>query len=372
MGLYKVSKEGEMTPFSQKDFNKVGVEETLEEWIEKNPYVLLESEKILFIGRQESTEFGKILDLLGVDKNGNTVIIELKRGMTPREVIAQALEYTSWVEGLSFEELNDMAVRYFQNSGSEYKDLKHGYENFFLEGENEVDADTIEFNRHQRIFIIAQEITPEVIKVARYLRKKGVDISCVEFTYYETDAGEKIVRTEYKLGDIEPIGEDITRPHSTAPPAEFKEFLQSVKAKVKGELSSKLLKDLNETKTPSKRLAFWYPPGNIDYGFHYYVHLGGWKPNVYTPIYVGVSLGDQDPDKNEEAYQLLKNRREELKKVFGRFDPQIGGEKTRYVQDEIKWSGDKEDLSKELLDKVAERLKLYIETLKPILDELNP
>ena len=40
--------------------------------------------------------------MLGVDKYGNTVIIELKRNKTPRETIAQLLEYASYVENLDY------------------------------------------------------------------------------------------------------------------------------------------------------------------------------------------------------------------------------------------------------------------------------
>jgi RecB family endonuclease NucS len=48
----------------------------------------------LIIGEQVQTKSG-YLDFLGIDKNGNTVIIELKRDKLPREVIAQTIDYAS-------------------------------------------------------------------------------------------------------------------------------------------------------------------------------------------------------------------------------------------------------------------------------------
>ena len=37
--------------------------------------------------------------------DGSLVLIELKRGRTPREVVAQALDYASWVEELQPDEI---------------------------------------------------------------------------------------------------------------------------------------------------------------------------------------------------------------------------------------------------------------------------
>ena len=42
------------------------------------------------------TDLGKSIDLLGVDREGNVVVVELKRDRTPRDVVAQALEYAAF------------------------------------------------------------------------------------------------------------------------------------------------------------------------------------------------------------------------------------------------------------------------------------
>lgn len=55
---------------------------------------------LLLIGRQVSTAYGKFIDLLAMDGDGKLVVIELKRDRTPREEVAQLLDYGSWVRDL--------------------------------------------------------------------------------------------------------------------------------------------------------------------------------------------------------------------------------------------------------------------------------
>ena len=62
----------------------------LETWIESNPTIIGQGLEI--IGRQVQTQSGP-LDLLGIDRSGNMVIVELKRDMLPREALAQAIDY---------------------------------------------------------------------------------------------------------------------------------------------------------------------------------------------------------------------------------------------------------------------------------------
>jgi RecB family endonuclease NucS len=74
------------------------LESRLEKWLERDISIL--DPALLVIGRQVQATGGPI-DLLCIDGEGDLVIVELKRHRTPREVTAQALDYASWVAGLS-------------------------------------------------------------------------------------------------------------------------------------------------------------------------------------------------------------------------------------------------------------------------------
>ena len=75
----------------------------LEEFLERDPSLL--GERLLVIGRQVHTPYGKIIDLLAMDADGNLDVLELKRDKTPRDVVAQALDYGSWVATLARDEV---------------------------------------------------------------------------------------------------------------------------------------------------------------------------------------------------------------------------------------------------------------------------
>lgn len=71
-------------------------EKRLEDWIAGDLSLL--GEELLLVDRQTRTTGGP-LDILAMDADGQLVIVELKRDRTPREVVAQVLDYASWVRG---------------------------------------------------------------------------------------------------------------------------------------------------------------------------------------------------------------------------------------------------------------------------------
>lgn len=176
------------------------LERYLESWLENSPGALTQDELILWIGRQTSaaTEEGTIFpDLLGVDSEGNLVIVELKRDRAPRDVVAQLLEYAAWANELSEKQVHEIAERYFQARDEfQGRDFHDVFNDIF-------DPDEIPaLNRSLRLFVIAEEISPRISRVCRFLRTAHeMDISCLAISTFETKSGEVLVNIEVKVGN---------------------------------------------------------------------------------------------------------------------------------------------------------------------------
>ena len=175
----------------------IELESYLESWLENSPWALIEGESLLWIGRQtsanveESTIFP---DLLGLDSEGNLVIVELKRGKAPRDVVAQLLEYAEWAEKLSDEQIHGIAATYFQSLKKETP-LQDAFGEKF---EDEMPA----LNRSLRLFVVAEAIPGTISRVCRFLRTShSMDISCIAVSTFQTESGEVLVNTEAKVGD---------------------------------------------------------------------------------------------------------------------------------------------------------------------------
>jgi hypothetical protein len=170
-------------------------EKYLECWLENSPWAIAK-EPLLIIGRQTSAiaeEDSMYPDLLALDKDGNLVVIELKRGRSPREVVAQILEYAAWAKELSNEDISDLANAYLDTGSGATLQAK------FMETFEQDDVPKL--NLGLRLFIAAEEITPSVARSCRLLRTSyGVDISCVQFTVYRTKTGNVVVGSEYIVG----------------------------------------------------------------------------------------------------------------------------------------------------------------------------
>src|SRR4051794_14330515 len=74
--------------------------------------------RLFQIGRQVVTDFGKRIDLLAMDSEGDLYVIELKKERTPREVVAQTLEYGFWARSLSFEAIRELFAK--QHEGEDF------------------------------------------------------------------------------------------------------------------------------------------------------------------------------------------------------------------------------------------------------------
>jgi uncharacterized protein YeaO (DUF488 family) len=163
--------------------NKLDLEDRLEQWLEDD--ITLISEGILVIGRQVETAYGKFIDLLCVDANGDLMVVELKRDMTPRDVVAQALDYGSWVKDLSNEDVTEIADEYFSR-----KELR--FEDAFRQKFGEDLPDTI--NDEHSMLIVAAGLDPQTERIIEYLSGyHHVGINSLTFQYFKDESGRELI-----------------------------------------------------------------------------------------------------------------------------------------------------------------------------------
>jgi Endonuclease NucS C-terminal domain len=163
---------------------RLDLEERLEVWLERDISIL--SHDLLVVGRQVETAYGGFIDLLCIDRNGDTVIVELKRDKTPREITAQALDYGSWVNELSHETVSVLADRYLSSKGT---DLQQSFLARFGSNLPEV------LNERHSILILSASIDPSSERIIKYLSSvHRVNINAVTFSYFRTEQSELLAR----------------------------------------------------------------------------------------------------------------------------------------------------------------------------------
>lgn len=153
----------------------------LEPWIESNPFIL--GPDIAVIGRQVRTKSGP-MDLLGIDKTGNLVIIEIKRDKLPREALAQAIDYASDIAELSIDELEEIC---FGHSGKNLDEL-------ISESFPDVDIENLNINSTQRIVLVGFSIESALERMIEWLfYNYNVNINAVVLNYIRTSSGDELL-----------------------------------------------------------------------------------------------------------------------------------------------------------------------------------
>ena len=157
-------------------------EATLEQYLEKDPSLL--GERLLVIGRQVRTPHGKLIDLLAMDVDGNLHVLELKRDKTPRDVVAQVLDYGSWVSTLDRDSIIDIANDHLGDVAFEA-----AFEEAF--GTSAPD----ELNAALQLTIVATDLDASSERIVTYLRTFGVPVNAVFFSYLEDHDRRYLART---------------------------------------------------------------------------------------------------------------------------------------------------------------------------------
>jgi hypothetical protein len=132
------------------------------------------------------TEGNRRIDLLGIDKNANLVVIELKRDQTGVHMELQALRYAAMVSTMTFEK----AAKAFQDYLDKRKIDKNAEEELleFLGWSDPLDE---QFAVDVQIVLASGNFSKELTTTVMWLNERNLNIRCVRLQPYKL--GEEIL-----------------------------------------------------------------------------------------------------------------------------------------------------------------------------------
>lgn len=170
------------------DYGTIASEQKLEDFLAADIAIL--DENLLLIGRQVPTAYGKFIDLLALDREGKLVVIELKKDRTPREVVAQVLDYGSWVKGLQEDDIAGLFENFINKHehGGDVSLDQAFCQKFQVEEMPEV------LNEAHELIVVAAKLDDSTERIINYLTDFGVAINAVFFSFFKDGDHEYLSR----------------------------------------------------------------------------------------------------------------------------------------------------------------------------------
>ena len=113
------------------------------------------------------------------------MLIELKRDRTPREVVAQALDYASWVEQLGAEDIAAIYKRFKKDA-----DLAADFCQYFG-----LSLDEDALNQSHQIIIVASGLDASTERIVAYLSERDIPINALCFQVFQHGTQQLISRS---------------------------------------------------------------------------------------------------------------------------------------------------------------------------------
>lgn len=183
--MYLIDKtRNRISKLDEKTFTELGFRERehLQEWLANNPDALGEDILILqkeFNGFNDTNER---LDLLGVDKQGNLVVIENKLDDTGKDVTWQVLKYASYCSTLKKEHIRKIYQEFLDKQGKG-ENAEENLIDFF--NANDFKEISLNSGQTQRIILVAGSFRKEVTSTVLWLMNYKLRIQCFKATPYQ-------------------------------------------------------------------------------------------------------------------------------------------------------------------------------------------
>lgn len=189
LGVWRI--DGVLQPI---EISALDLESRLEDILHRD--ISIAAPNWMVIGRQVLTDYGKCVDLLAIDRDGQLVVLELKRDKTCRDIVAQTLDYGSWVRTLR----NEDVARTFDEFQRKYHPDRtaRSINDAFCERFS-VKQMPDELNEAHQLVIVASSLDEATERIVAYLSEEfEVPINAIFFRVFRDGEREYLSRVWFR------------------------------------------------------------------------------------------------------------------------------------------------------------------------------
>jgi hypothetical protein len=172
MPVYEITSDA-INPLAETTFGAVGIRERYDlQRLLRDSFSILDPDvKIITEEFGEWEDSRRRIDLLGLDKSGNLVVIELKRTEDGGHMELQALRYAAMVSTMTFAKVVSVHDAYLKAHGKE-----SDAESAILEFLGWDEPNQEEFAQDVRIVLASAEFSKELTTSVMWLNQRDIDI----------------------------------------------------------------------------------------------------------------------------------------------------------------------------------------------------
>lgn len=308
------------------------------------------------------------IDLLGVDKDANLVVIELKRTEDGGHMELQAIRYAAMVSTMTFEQVVETYTVYLQ----ERKFDSDARENLLRHLDWEEPEEDL-FAQEVKIVLASADFSREITSAVLWLNERGIDIKCLRLTPYLDGA-----RTLLDIQQVIPL-------------PEAEEYQVRIRVKAQKERADKSKNSLRH----DRRFQFWEQlisrcegvtqlHANIKPGVYNWIGTGSGVRGLGlnyslrkhdTAVELYIDRGKDAAHENIAALRYLEENREDIEKRFGQ--PlewqELDGARACRIRLLIELGGWRDEPANwpQVQDTMIQQMMQFESALRPYLDRID-
>ncbi len=307
MPIYEINSE-RIVKIDETSFEEIGLQErkNLQKLLRNQIEVIAPDTLVIAEEFGEWEDSRRRIDLLGLDKEANLVVIELKRTDDGGHMELQAIRYAAMVSTMTFDKAVEVYSDYLEKTGRG-DDTRESILNFLEWDEPDEDV----FAQDVRILLVSADFGKELTTAVMWLNDHDLDIRCIRIKPYN-DKGRTLV-------DVQQV---IPLPEAEEYQVQIREKTARERSARRGKSESEqlcyrfwkgLLKrarsktDLHSNISPSYRTYLGSPAGK---GFVYAFGRNSYRVELY------IDTGNKE--NNKKIFDELFASKTEIEKAFSK------------------------------------------------------